>query len=71
MGTCPFVVGDIVKFTPSERTCGWYPNIESRGIKVGEELEVKGIQQDTYLYFEGRGAEWPWNEFTLVHKNKV
>jgi hypothetical protein len=66
MGTpqCPFVVGDRVTFTPSERTRGHYQDIERFGIRIGETLLVKEIRDGTYLYFESGTGGWPWNEFT-------
>jgi len=65
---CPFSIGDIVRFTPSEKTLGHYQNIEKFGIRVGQELPVQNIQDDMYLYFENDAGGWPWNEFTLVRK---
>lgn len=62
--SCPFAVGDRVRFTPSERTAGQYQNIERFGVKVGEVHTVLEIRDDTYLYFEGGKGGWPWTEFT-------
>jgi hypothetical protein len=63
---CPFKVGDIVRFSPSKRTCGLYQDIEGFGIKLGEEAEVKSIKDDTYLCLSNGAEGWPWNEFVLV-----
>jgi hypothetical protein len=63
---CPFAVGDVVRFTPSERTRGHYQNIEGRGLTIGQEATITRIKDDTYLYFIGNVGGWPWNEFTLV-----
>jgi hypothetical protein len=68
MSACPFSVGDVVKFTPSERTRGHYQNIEGKGIKINQELEIERIKDDTYLYFAKDTGGWPWNEFTLIRK---
>jgi len=70
MSECPFVIGDVVRFTPSERTLGHYQNIEGFGIKVGEDAEVTSIKDGVYLYFGDQKGGWPWNEFTLVRKAK-
>ena len=63
---CPFKVGDIVRFTPQERTIGHYQDIERFAVKIGQELPIKSIKENMYLYFENDGGGWPWNEFTLV-----
>ena len=65
---CPFDIGDVVRFTPSERTRGHYQDIESFGVKIGQEVEVKKIKDDMYLYFADDAGEWPFNEFELVKK---
>jgi len=65
---CPFVVGDVVRFTPSNRTRGHYQDIERFGVKVGQELPIRYIKDGTYLYFENDSGGWPWNEFRLVNK---
>lgn len=65
---CPFETGDLVRFTPSERTRGHYQNIERFGIAPNEVREVKAIKDDIYLYFEGEVGGWPWNEFELVQR---
>ncbi len=69
MTKCPFSVGDVVRFCPSERTSSLYQNIEAFGVKIGQELEIKGIEDGTYLYFEDKKGGWPWNEFELVRKS--
>ena len=63
--SCPFCVGDIVRFCPSERTRGHYQDIERFGLRVGEEAEITSIKDGIYLYF-AKGGGWPWNEFELV-----
>jgi len=63
---CPFEVGDLVKFTPSERTQGLYQDIERFGLAIGQQAEIREIQEDTYLYFDARAGGFPWNEFTLI-----
>jgi hypothetical protein len=68
MGQCLFSAGDVVRFTPSERTRGIYQDIESFGVKLNQELKIKKIVDDTYLYFDNDVGGWPWNEFTLVCK---
>lgn len=66
--TCPFNVGDLVRFTPSPRTRGLYQNIERFGLRVDQEAVVKEIKEGMYLYFEGGAGGWPWNEFVLVRE---
>lgn len=63
-GTCPFEIGERVRFTPSERTRGLYQDIESFGIKPGEELPIAEVRGGCYLYFAGGVGGWPWSEFT-------
>jgi hypothetical protein len=63
---CPFVVGDFVKFTPSERTLGLYQNVERFGVHIGEICKIESIKDGIYLYFGPGKGGWPWNEFTLV-----
>ena len=62
--TCPFHVGDLVRFTPSERTRGLYQDVEALGIKLGDELRVAEVRGGCYLYFAGGIGGWPWSEFT-------
>ena len=66
--TCPFSVGDIVRFTPSERTVGHYQDIGHFGVAIGQELPIENIKDNMYIYFENGAGGWPWNEFTLVRK---
>jgi hypothetical protein len=66
---CPFSIGDTVHFTPCERTRGLYQDIESLGVRLNEELQIKNIVDETYLYFENDAGGWPWNEFTLVGRS--
>jgi len=65
---CPFSVGDIVRFTPSQRTISYYPDPSIFGIKIGEELPIKSIKDDIYLEFENKKDGWAWNDFTLVRR---
>lgn len=64
---CPYVVGDVVRFCPSERTRGHYQDVERFGLKVGEEAKIKSIEDGIYLKFD-EGGGWPWTEFELVRK---
>lgn len=70
MSECPFSVGDIVRFCPSDRTRGWYQDIEAFGVKIGQEIEIKRIKDGVYLYFENEAGGWPWDEFELVREKK-
>lgn len=63
---CPYHVGDVVRFTPSDRTRGLYQDIERFGLGVGDEGEITSIHDDVYLYFAGEVGGFPWNEFSLV-----
>lgn len=60
---CPFAVGDLVRFVPSERTRSHYQDIERLGIKKGETVEVTAIKDGIYLCCNGDAEGWPWNEF--------
>lgn len=60
---CPFKVGEVVRFKPSERTLGLYQDVEAFGLKVDEVARIAFIKDGTYLYFEGDRGGWPWNEF--------
>jgi hypothetical protein len=63
---CPFSIGDLVRFTPSERTKGLYQDVGRFGLQPNETAIVREIRDGTYLYFDkGRGG-FPWNEFTRV-----
>lgn len=63
---CPFCVGDLVQFTPSERTQGLYQNINRFGLEIGQEAVITEIRGGVYLYFGKNIGGFPWNEFTLV-----
>lgn len=67
--SCPFRVGDTVRFSPSERTLGHYQDPGRFGIEPGAELVIKEIREDTYLYFDRGAGGWPWNEFSLVRSS--
>lgn len=67
---CQFQIGDIVRFSPNERTKGHYQNIEFVGIKVGDEQKICSIIDNTYLYFGNNVGGWSWNEFVLVSSSK-
>ena len=66
--SCPYDVGDVVRFTPSERTKGLYQNIERFGLSEGGEATVREIRDGVYLYFDDDAGGFPWNEFSLVRK---
>jgi hypothetical protein len=61
---CPFRVGQLVRFTPSERTRGLYQSIEGFGVEPGAEQPITEIRDGVFLYFAGGSGGWPWNEFT-------
>ena len=65
-GKCPYVVGDVVRFTPSERTCGLYQNMERFGLKIGQVATIAEVRDGMYLYFAEGAGGFPWNEFTPV-----
>ena len=66
---CPYSVGDIVRFTPSERTQGLYQAIERFGLEIGSEAKIHEVRDGVYLYFSGLVGGFPWNEFTLVRRH--
>lgn len=67
---CPYKVGDVVRFTPSERTKGLYQDIERFGMGVGEEAIIRDVREGVYLYFDHGAGGFPWNEYTLVETEK-
>jgi len=66
INSCPFAVGDRVRFTPSKRTRDHYQNIDGFGVSIGQELQIESIKDGMYLYFDGGTGGWPWNEFVLA-----
>ena len=68
--TCPFRIGDLVRFTPFERTVGLYQDVEAFGVRVGEVYQITKIKDGMYLYFARRKGGWPWSEFTLVESQE-
>lgn len=65
---CPFKIGDVVKFTPSERTLGWHQDIERFGLKQNETAEIKRIKDYKYLYFENDKGGFHWQEYSQDEK---
>jgi hypothetical protein len=61
--SCPFKIGDRVRFVPGPRTRGLYQDVEAFGVSIGEVREVVRIKDDTYLHLEGGAGGWPWTEF--------
>jgi len=68
MASCPFSVGDIVRFSPSGKTRNHYQDSAGFGVETGQELAIRSIKDGMYLYFDKDAGGWPWNEFTLVHQ---
>jgi len=64
MNECPFKVGDVVKFTPSERTRNLYQNIERFGLSIEQTVVIREIRDGIYLYFDNGAGGFPWNEFS-------
>jgi len=64
MNKCPFKVGDVVKFTPSERTRNLYQNIERFGLAIEQTVVIREIRDGIYLYFDNGAGGFPWNEFS-------
>ena len=65
---CPYDVGDLVRFTPSERTRGLYQDIERFGLAIGEVATIREIRDGVYLTFDENAGGFPWKEFSLVEK---
>jgi hypothetical protein len=63
---CPFSIGDLVRFTPSDRTKGLYQDLERFGVGIGQEVVITEIKDGIYLYFEGGRGGLPWNEYSSV-----
>lgn len=67
--TCPYDLGDVVRFTPSNRTRGLYQNIERFGIAIGEEATILEVRDGVYLYFVNGAGGFPWNEYSLIRNS--
>jgi len=69
---CPFKVGDYVRFCPSERTIGWYMDIErAGGLKIGAIGKITRISKNMYLYFDKDSGGLPWTEYQAVEKEAL
>lgn len=62
---CPFDVGNLVVFAPSDRTRGLYQNIERFGLSPGDAKVITEVRDGLHLYFAGGIGGWPWTEFAL------
>ena len=62
--SCPFRVGQLVRFTPTERTRGLYQSIGGFGLEPGDVQPIAEIREGVYLYFADGTGGWPWNEFS-------
>lgn len=65
---CPYDVGDVVRFTPSERTKGLCQHFERFGLAIGKELPIQEIRDEMFLYFDNGAGGFAYNEFSLVKK---
>ena len=65
---CPYDVGDVVRFTPSERTKGLCQHFERFGLTIGKELPIQQIRDEMFLYFNNGAGGFAYNEFSLVKK---
>ena len=63
---CPFSIGDLVQFNPSERTKGLYQDIGRFGLQPNEIAIVREVREGVYLYFDNGRGGFPWNEFIRV-----
>lgn len=64
--TCPFKIGDFVKFAPKQRTIDHYQDISRFGVNLGDVVQIASIKDGVYLYFQNGSGGWPWNEFEAV-----
>lgn len=68
LANCPFVIGDVVRFTPSSRALRQQDSITAFRVEPGQELAITKIGDGLYLFFADDAGGWPWNEYTLVKK---
>jgi hypothetical protein len=66
--SCPFKIGDVVKFTPTNYDLAKLSVMELYGIKPGEMGKIVKVENDRYVYLEkstpGMGLDWEL--FTLL-----
>lgn len=66
--TCPFKVGDVVRFSPTDYDLAKLSALELYGILPEETGKIVRIEQGRYVYLEkskpGMGLDWEM--FTLI-----
>jgi hypothetical protein len=65
MTSCPYKVGDKVRFNPSKHTREHNQDIKCFGVEIGEIVEIEEIREGIIYCKNGRGG-WPWNEWEPV-----
>ena len=63
MNICPFKIGDLVVYRPSQRG---YALIDGERLKIGNTYRVERIEQENYVVVEGYchpGGGIYWTEF--------
>jgi len=68
---CPYNIGDVVRFTPSERTKGLCQHFERFGLAIGKELPIREIRDEMFLYFDNGAGGFAWVEFSPVEEAKA
>lgn len=63
--SCPFSVGDIVQFSPDERTIGWYTIGGFFGLVIGEVGMIERID-DGFVYLSDARGGFHWKCFRLA-----
>jgi len=62
---CPFKIGDVVRFTPDERTVGWYQTGGFFGLEIGEVGPITRIDGNCVYLSDDRGG-FHWTLFQRV-----
>ena len=68
--TCPFNVGDVVRFSPNDYDLAKLSALELYGIIPGETGKIVRIEQGRYVYLENSkpGMGLDWEMFTLIER---
>jgi hypothetical protein len=66
---CSFEIGDIVRFTPSDRTkAGFDFSNRYMDPKLGKEYEIRKIVNDVWVFVDFDVWGFYWTDFTLISK---
>ena len=68
--SCPFKLGDVVKFTPTDYDLAKLSVMELYGLKPNDTGAIVRIESDRYVYLENSkpGMGLDWELFTLIER---